>query len=159
MSIASLLFYTSAEADVHVKFWKREIDRVLAFQDVICGPDASNISSHDWETLMEAADRASELDMIRKLFFPNQMDYESGMLIGQLLHLDSKWFTRWSLPKLEEEYSDGSCKVYTRRPGFLTKLSDQSYFQVFRNIKENPGTTCASWYVLDSRLSGWNDRH
>ncbi|RAK90076.1 hypothetical protein BO79DRAFT_262547 [Aspergillus costaricaensis CBS 115574] len=134
------------------KLWAREIDFVLTFGDRIF--EGKKVTSADWETVLAAMEKGPRADFLRRLFFPTKADHEDGSLTG-LLSLNQKWFNQWTLPRLAgDTFTTGSTQVNTRRPGFLTKLSDVEYHKVFINMQQNPGLTCPRWsdFVRTNRL-------
>lgn len=125
---------------------------MLGFESRAFGENANRVTSYDWEVTISAMGKGPNLEFLRRLFFPNKQDYEDGNLTG-LLAMNRKWFTEWTLPQLgtEQVYLTGPTRVYTRRPGFLAKLTDKEYHAVFTNLQSHTGMTCPTWYVHYSK--------
>lgn len=79
-------------------------------------------------------------DDLRMLFFPTVDDYESGHLKPAI---EKQWFSKYSLPRLRGQ--DTLMKAETRRPLFLSELSDNDYVDVWRSIAANKNLKCPTW--------------
>ncbi|OJJ38846.1 hypothetical protein ASPWEDRAFT_168723 [Aspergillus wentii DTO 134E9] len=140
--------FTFGEWLVNAKFdelWELEFNKIFEFQRLVFRGFTMKVSARDWGCLIDFTKEDYSAETFGLLFYPTKKDYIEGTLVGTHLELSHKWFTVWSLPKLQTAQSYGDKIFLTRRPGFLSKLTDEDYRHSFHSLLDNPGISCPSW--------------
>jgi hypothetical protein len=111
------------------------------------GGASGRVSSTDMTTIIELSfPRTSRV--LRLLFFPTHADITAGYLNTKLLEIKPEYkdCPTIDMEKAIELKVHGQTHAYrTRRNGFLVKVKDSEYCEIFKMLNTHANTPCPTW--------------